>query len=318
LTEPAAPGADEDRRLSGLLAGRRVLFCYGLFGEVIAGLRPLGQDYMGSQIDWLRRIAVAAEVVALPTAAPVGVNAGRIAAALAADAPPALVVAHSKGGLEALAALLRPRAAARCHGFIALQSPFWGSPVADAVCARRSLRIATHHALRLAHLGTGRGLKDLTTPVRTTWMNDHTAAIQALSHQVPMVTLATVLDRQWHWQDRAYWPLARWMERQGAGENDGLVPVSSTRLPGVPCLVSSGGHRALVATGPGRDPVGVLRGLLLAMLGDGGYSAATSTSTSSASSEAVISITGSATMPAPSRVPSATPFTETVPLAGTR
>jgi hypothetical protein len=198
-----------------------------------------------------------------------------------------------------------------------LQSPFRGSPVADAVCGRRSLRLATHHALRLAHLGTGRGLKDLTTPVRAAWMNNHAAAIVALPRQVPVMTLATVLDRRCHWQDRAYRPLARWMERHGVGENDGLVPVGSAQLPGAPCLVSSGGHRALVATGPGRDPVGVLRGRLLAML-DGGYSAATSTMTSSASSEAVISITGSATMPAPSRVPSATPFTVTAPLAGTR
>ena len=51
-----------------------MLFCYGLLGEVIAGLRPLGIDYMGSQADWLRRLGVAVEVVALPTAAPVGVE----------------------------------------------------------------------------------------------------------------------------------------------------------------------------------------------------------------------------------------------------
>jgi hypothetical protein len=128
------PGEAEDSALAGLLAGHRVLFCYGLFGEVIAGLRPIGIDYMGSQADWLRRIGVAVEVVALPTAAPIGINAGRIAAVITADPRPVVIVAHSKGGLEALAALLQPGIAARCRGFIALQSPFRGSPVADSVC----------------------------------------------------------------------------------------------------------------------------------------------------------------------------------------
>ena len=313
-----APGEAEDRILAGLLAGHRVLFCYGLLGEVIAGLRPLGIDYMGSQANWLRRLGVAVEVVALPTAAPVGVNAGRIAAAIAADPRPVVIVAHSKGGLEALAALLRPGVAARCRGFIALQSPFHGSPVADWLCGRRGLHRAAHHALRFGRLGTGRGLKDLTTPVRQAWMRDHAAAIAALVQQVPVVTLATVLEGPWHWQDQAYRPIARWMRRQGAGDNDGLVPVAAARLPGLACTVLPGGHRALVARGRGRDPVGVLRTRLLAVLRDARYSAATSTSTNSASSVAVISIASSATIPAPSLVPSATPFTVTLPLAGTR
>jgi PAS domain S-box-containing protein len=51
-----------------------------------------------------------------------------------------VLVAHSKGGLEALAALLDPEAAARCAAFVAFQSPFFGSPVADAVAGRRVLR----------------------------------------------------------------------------------------------------------------------------------------------------------------------------------
>ena len=134
-------------------------------------------------------------------------------------------------------------------------------------------------------------------------MQDHAAAIAALVQQVPVVTLATVLDGTRHWQDQAYSVTARWMRRQGAGDNDGLVPVAAARLPGLACTVLPGGHRALVARGRGRDPVGLLRTRLLAVLRDGRYSAATSTSTSSASSVAVISIASSATIPAPSRVP---------------
>ncbi|MFC7544100.1 hypothetical protein ACFQU2_38220 [Siccirubricoccus deserti] len=44
------------------------------------------------------------------------------------------------------------------------------------------------------------------------------------------------------------------------------MPLASTMLPGARHAVLAGGHRALVAEGPGRDPIGVLRGALLEML----------------------------------------------------
>lgn len=251
------PEADSD--LARRLAGTRVLLCYGLLGEVMAGLRPVGIDYMAGQLAWLHGIGVAATVVRLPTVAPVGVNAGRIVAAILAEASPVILIGHSKGGLEALAALLRPGIAMQCRGFIALQTPFRGSPVADWVCGIRPFRLAAHHAARMLRLGTGRGLKDLCCPVRLAWMEAHDAAVAGLVARMPVATLATELGPQPRWQDRAYGPLARWMERQGAGPSDGLVPVASALLPGARQAVLTGGHRALVAAGPGRDPVGVLR-----------------------------------------------------------
>ncbi|NKE46481.1 hypothetical protein HB662_16990 [Roseomonas frigidaquae] len=250
----------QDAVLAERLAGTRVLLCYGLLGEVIAGLAPVGLDYMGAQLAWLAGLGVAAQVVKLPTAAPVGVNAGRIAAAMLADPRPSILVGHSKGGLEALAALLRPGMAERCRGFIALQTPFLGSPVADLVLRRRPVLLAVHHAARLSRLGTGRGLRDLTTPVRQDWMRAHAAEIAALTAALPVLTLATDLGPEGgDWHDGIYHPLARWMLAQGAGPNDGLVPVASALLPGAQQKVLPGCHRALVTRGPGRDPVGVLR-----------------------------------------------------------
>lgn len=258
----------DDAALADRLAGTRVLLCYGLLGEVIAGLAPVGMDYMGAQLAWLTGLGVAVQVVKLPTAAPVGVNAGRIAAAMLADPRPAILVGHSKGGLEALAALLRPGMAEGCRGFIALQTPFFGSPVADLILARRPVLMAVHHVARMSRLGTGRGLRDLTTPVRQAWMRAHAAEVAALAVRLPVVTLATDLGAEGgDWRDAIYRPLARWMLAQGAGPNDGLVPVASALLPGARQAVLPGCHRALVARGPGRDPVEVLRmalGLVLA------------------------------------------------------
>lgn len=88
------------------LAGQRVLIAYGLLGEVSAAFWPIGIDYLGAQQDWLRASGARPEVVRVPTAAPVADNAAALRTALLAEDRPALVLAHSKGGLEALAALL--------------------------------------------------------------------------------------------------------------------------------------------------------------------------------------------------------------------
>lgn len=252
--------------LAARLAGHRVLLCYGLFGGVMAALHPIGLDYMAGQLAWMRRIGVDAAPVRLPTAAPVARNAERIAEAVLAQASPVLIIAHSKGGLEALSALLMPGVALRCRGFLALQSPFHGSPLADAALGRQPLRLAADRALRLVRLGEGQGLIDLTCALRVPWMEARGAEITALAARLPMASLGTVVGGGGSWRDRPYLPLVRWMERAGSGPNDGLVPLASTILPGARHGVSPGGHRALVAAGPGRDPIGLLRREIAAML----------------------------------------------------
>jgi len=253
----------EEARLAARLDGTRILVCNGLFGEVIAGLH---MDYMSAQLAWLRGLGLRADRVALPTAAPVAANAARIAETILSDASCCLLLAHSKGGLEALSALLLPGIAARCRGFLALQSPFRGSPIADLALSFGPLRDVADHALRLARLGDGEGLADLTCATRGAWMAAHEEAIVALAARLPMASLAARLPAQPGWRDRAYQAMADWMAREGHGESDGLVPVASTILPGARHAVFEGGHRALVASGAGRDPIALLRDQLAALL----------------------------------------------------
>jgi alpha-beta hydrolase superfamily lysophospholipase len=244
-----------------------VLLAYGLLGELMQRFAPLGIDYMGAQLAWLRDgLGLPAEVVALPTAAPVAANAARLAATIAGDSRPVLLVGHSKGGLEGLAALLDPAAAARCRAFVALQSPFLGSPVADALVAARLLHQAAGLALGALKLGSGEGLLDLTTAARGAWMAAHAAQVADLLARLPVLTAATGIGADCAPADRRYLPLARWVAAR-AGPNDGLVPVASALLPGTIQVVLPGAHRALVARGRGRDPVGLLRPLLGRVLG---------------------------------------------------
>ncbi|MBO1074816.1 lipase family protein [Roseomonas marmotae] len=256
------------------LAGRRLLLAYGLAGEAMARLAPIGFDYMGSQLSWLRASGAVAEVVALPTSAPVEENAALLAGILRAEPEPFLLVSHSKGGLEGLAALLHPGAAARCAGFLAIQPPFLGSPLADVILRHRPAHGAARKLARLLGAGSGAGLVDLTTGARIAWMERHAEAIATLTASLPVLSIGSEVRRETaRGRDRLYLPLAGWMGRR-AGPNDGLVPVSSTRLPGARHWVLQGSHRALVCSGPGRDPVGMLRRALEALISPATPSAA--------------------------------------------
>jgi hypothetical protein len=248
------------------LAGQPVLLAYGLLGEVFAGLRPLGFDYMGAHLDWLRGQGAEARVVRVPTAAPVAENALVLRRALLEDARPAILVAHSKGGLEALAALMDDDAAARCAGLLAMQSPFLGTMVAELVLELSGAETATRFFARLLGIGSGEGLLDLTLARRAEWMEAHEARIEALLARLPVACLATEIGGALSGRERLHGMAARWLEERGAGPNDGLVPVESALLPGARHLVLRGSHIATVSRGGVRDPVAMLRAGL-ALLG---------------------------------------------------
>lgn len=81
------------------------------------------------------------------------------------------IVSHSKGGLDTLDALLRAEArdllGDTVVGWVALQAPFYGSPVADPAPS------AINAVLLSALDGNGESLDDLKTEVRETYMATH-------------------------------------------------------------------------------------------------------------------------------------------------
>ncbi|WP_198368436.1 hypothetical protein [Roseomonas rosulenta] len=241
------------------LEGRKVFLAYGIFGEVTARLHAIGFDYMHSLQAWLEAQRADPCLVRLDTLEPIEANGARFADAIAASPEPALVIGYSKGGVEALTALTQPSARAKCLGFIALQSPFLGSPVADVVLRPGPLSAASMTMVRGLGIGSGEGLRDLTRRARRRWMTRHAAEVAQVLAQVPTVCLATQLTPQnARGRARLYLPAARWMERRGYGPNDGLVPVSSALLPGARHLIAEGCHIESISAGGGREPVSLL------------------------------------------------------------
>lgn len=248
------------------LRDRRILLVYGLMGELVAALHPFGAEYMHPLADWLRGEGAKPSVVKLHTAESIAANAARLRAEILADPAPALIIAHSKGGLEALAALLDPAAQARCCGFLAMQSPFFGSPIADLVIAAKPLEAAAGGLARLLRIGSGDGVRDLTTSARRAWMLAADAPIRRLLDALPVACLATaVTEDHAQGRERLHLAAAQWMEKRGYGPNDGLVTVDSALIPGARQILLPGSHIASVSRGAGRDPVAMMRAGLEAL-----------------------------------------------------
>ncbi|MFO7653531.1 MAG: hypothetical protein R6X25_06880 [Candidatus Krumholzibacteriia bacterium] len=94
------------------------------------------------------------------------------------------IVSHSKGGLDTLQALLENRGlwGETVTGWIALQPPFAGSPVADNVPA------ALAGPLLTALGGDEQALLDLQTAPRTEYMADRVGEIAELTAAIPVIS----------------------------------------------------------------------------------------------------------------------------------
>jgi len=109
-----------------------------------------------------------------------------------------VIVSHSKGGLDTLHALLLPEARALLAdtvvGWVALQAPFYGSPVADP--APSSINALLLDALG----GNGESLDDLKTDVRQTYMAAHVVDdpgdtdIGDLTSTIPVISAYTTYE----------------------------------------------------------------------------------------------------------------------------
>jgi len=97
------------------------------------------------------------------------------------------LVSHSKGGLDTLQALLDNPGlwGTTVTGWVALQPPFAGSPVADDTPAPLSGPLLT------AFGGDEQAMDDLKTAPRTQYMLDHAAAIAQLTAAVPVISCYT-------------------------------------------------------------------------------------------------------------------------------
>jgi len=119
-------------------------------------------------------------------------NAAAIRALLRRTDKKIVFVTHSKGGLDTLHALLgAPELWGKVKGWVAFQSPFYGSPLADATSSPMD-------GVLLQALGDGdaRALEDLKVETRTAYMQAHKSKIRKLARRIPVIAGYTVYESE--------------------------------------------------------------------------------------------------------------------------
>jgi hypothetical protein len=140
-----------------------------------------------------------------------------------------LIFGHSKGGRDTLLTLLRfPSLQSRVAGFVSIQSPFAGTPLADKLLGGWFFKSAFSYLLG-ATGGTLESLQEFSEDTSTKMLNEHYHSITKLSF--PILNFASFLTEN---QDMSIFVLRPFynMIRTNEFLSDGLVPTSSAILPG--------------------------------------------------------------------------------------
>jgi hypothetical protein len=230
-THPTRDVTDRFRRLYAAAASgagclpapaRRhpVLLVGGLFATLFPG-------YLTANLRHLRRLGLDAARAPVAPQGRVEENAAIIREALrglAAPDRPAVVFAHSKGGVDTAAAVvLHPDARARVRALVAVQSPFRGSRLAGDVAASPRTMAAADRLLRNILGGRAEAIADITPAGRRAFLRQH-----PWGNEVPSVSVATATRSPLS----PFAAAAAWMRRRYGAPSDGLVLADEAVLPG--------------------------------------------------------------------------------------
>jgi hypothetical protein len=255
------------KQVAHRIRASRILFVPAVLSGIASkasGLRLV--EYLTHQVRQLKDDGFDAEIADIDTGASVEANGARLAEILERHHCPTWIVTHSKGGLDALEALVAyPNARRFVDGWVAFQAPFQGSPIADVACMTPKARRIGVSALKL--LGADpQAVCDLTTDARARYLDANATAIAQLLAELPVMCVGTAAAKGL----LPSWPTLRWMEERGL-RNDGLVPVASTILPGAHYVLLDGlGHGEVATSGllsrPKFEQIDLLKILFALML----------------------------------------------------
>lgn len=223
------------------LRGHKVLFVPGFFGNQFMNLGKLfgGRfrvgEYFTEHVAFFRSYGIDAELVKINSEAHPEYNSPLIEAAVLSSHKPVILVTHSKGSVDTLQAFFEnPDLSHYVAGWIPIQSPFYGTPVADFFNDNRFLNPLAIYILEMLG-GTSQVIGSLTQSYRSQWLLDHRNEIADIGKKTKIVNFTSWKAREWNPFDTPLALSRNAMERAGI-QNDGLVPWRSGLLPGFPYI----------------------------------------------------------------------------------
>ncbi|MGH8547248.1 MAG: hypothetical protein ACRERU_01330 [Methylococcales bacterium] len=147
-----------------------------------------------------------------------------------------IIVSHSKGGIDTLETLLRRNNLVdrELAGWISLQAPFWGTPVANWATQNRVFNPLVEKLLGGLFNGDSKVAASMTLEARDEYMNRNSEAILALAANLDILNFASSSAPG----DASLFRLLRFaIDKIAKIPNDGLLPTQSEilKVDGIPC-----------------------------------------------------------------------------------
>ncbi len=158
------------------------------------------------------------------------------------------------GGLDTLQALVSdPEALVRVKAFVPIQSPFYGSPVAEWVTRKSVLFSGVSVMLELLK-GSNASLQDLREVNRYYWMRGHEQDLERVRNSVKVFSVATWKNPETPGGNGTLLKMDRDRMLNGEGaRSDGLVPWQSAVFPGAEyIMLDNVDHAGTVMDTPGQ------------------------------------------------------------------
>jgi hypothetical protein len=231
-------------------------------------LSDLNPTYFADQLRWLAAIGVEHKKAAVASGQSIEINGTIIAKAIRDSAKPVILITHSKGSVDALEALLiEPSLRKKVSGWISLQGPFLGSPIADKLLDGSLLNPIIATVILGFFGGTRESAHGLTTVVSRAYYRERATAIGHLVRGVPVLALASAIDAAPNVPANTALEMPYELMARDNIRNDGLVPLDAAVLPGMDFIKLSGlDHIAPVMPAQQRfDRVRMTQALLLAL-----------------------------------------------------
>jgi triacylglycerol esterase/lipase EstA (alpha/beta hydrolase family) len=224
--------------VSGSLKNYKIILIQGIMGNYVSMMNAIIMKYFGQynyfqdQQATLKEWGLDYQKVNLDTEDGVAKNSKEIAKVISNSNKPVLILAHSKGALDALYAMVTyPDLVDRVAGMIAIQPTYMGTPVADFITGQQPWKGLANISLAILG-GSGESLNDLMSERRLQWYETNVEKIQSIQRRVPILSFGSWKNDEPNKRDSEFeLPRNLMLEKNGV-ESDGLVPWKSAILPG--------------------------------------------------------------------------------------
>jgi len=196
-------------------------------------------EYFAETVKWLKDNQIDYAWVHIQAEQSPEYNAKIIDDAVKHSPRPAIVLSHSKGGVDTLVALLT---GTQIAGWISLDAPFFGSPVADLVADHSATHWLAKEVLT-AMGGSEESLESLKVETRIAFMQAHEKEVSGLiqDRHLPMISFAGWKEKKSSWKFDTIFKWTRDIVSDwGYPKNDGIVPLESQVLPGSDYIIVEG------------------------------------------------------------------------------